>query len=209
MSKKIIIKRIIRFFLLIMTVIATSLVFIRQDWFNVSMGVLTIILTILLIVFEQKFKLKIPLIIELIIILYVYSCIFLGEIGNFYRLVEWWDSFTHLLSGIAWGLIGFLLLYVLDKQRKIKAKPILLVLFVFCFIITVGISWEIGEFALDSLTGSDYQGSRNLCQISSSCDSRIGLMDTMIDISLDFIGAIIVCILSWIYLTKNNLFSKK
>jgi hypothetical protein len=131
--------------------------------------------------------------------------LFLGEVRSFYIKFWWWDSFLHLLSGVALGFAGFLFVYVLHKTHKFYAKHVFIMLFSFCFAVAIGVLWEIFEFFMDQFFNLDMQKSRNLCGIENIyCDTRIGLKDTMIDLILDSIGALIASIIGFLFLKKKT-----
>ena len=81
-------------------------------------------------------------------------------------------------------------------------------IFAFSLAVTIGVIWEIIEFATDAWFGTNMQRFDN----SVTRDPLMGqnaLMDTMKDLILDFIGALIICIVGFIGMkTKTNVFHK-
>ncbi|MDY0302370.1 MAG: hypothetical protein RBR98_01115, partial [Candidatus Moranbacteria bacterium] len=73
---------------------------------------------------------------------------------------------------------------------KISAKPILISLFSLSFSVFIGVLWEIFEFFMDYLFGFTMQKS--------------GLVDTMTDLMVDVIGALIVSVAGFFYLHKKR-----
>ena len=126
----------------------------------------------------------------------MYASLFLGEIKSYYTLFWWWDIILHIGSGIAFGFIGFLILYVLYKGDKIKAKPSTIAIFSFSFGLAIGALWEIFEFAIDNILRTNLQKS--------------GLVDTMWDLIVDGFGALIASIIGYFYIKKEKkgLFNK-
>ncbi len=181
-----IITNIIR--LIVISAIVTSIW--KHEWLLVFVGVLTIFLTFLPSLVKEKYKLVLPVEFELLIILFIYISIVLGGLQDYYIRFPWWDILTHGAGGIALGFAGFLTLYVLYKGNKLEAKPITIALFSFSFALAIGALWEIFEFAMDSLLGT------NMLQS--------GLVDTMWDLIVDGIGALIASSLGYLYLKKGK-----
>lgn len=127
---------------------------------------------------------------ELLIIFFIYSAIYLGEVRDFYFRFWWWDTFLHFISAMALGIIGFAILLMLRKKEKISAKPFWISLFVFSFALSMGALWEIFEFAVDQIFGTNMQKS--------------GLVDTMKDLIVDSIGALVVATTSYFYLKRKK-----
>ena len=93
-------------------------------------------------------------------------------------------------SAIAFGLVGSLLMLMLVKGERLKAAPLTVAFFAFCFAVMIGAVWEIWEFTLDQLFGLNTQKS--------------GLVDTMWDLIVDAIGALIGASAGWAYLKGRN-----
>jgi hypothetical protein len=128
---------------------------------------------------------------NLFFILFVFAAIFLGEIRLYYEKIWWWDIMLHFISGVLLGLIGFSLVYFLNYSESVNVSPnpFFIALFSFCFAIMCGVIWEIIEFGVDQLFGTNTQ--------------RSGLMDTMGDLIADTGGAFFTAILGYLYLNKG------
>ncbi len=107
--------------------------------------------------------------------LFVAGTLFLGEILDFYERYWWWDLAMHGSSAIGFGLIGFVLVFMMFQGDRFAAPHIGLAFFAFCFAITIGTIWEIFEFGMDQIFGFNMQKS--------------GLMDTMGDLIVNMVGA--------------------
>ena len=159
---------------------------INGRWALLFSTLLILVLTFIPLFFEKKYRVNLPIEIELVIIMFLYASLFLGEIHDYYTLYWWWDVLLHVSSGIVIGFAGFLLMYILDKRSKIKANPLLIVIFAFAFSVAFGALWEIFEFAVDQLFGFNMQ--------------RSGLVDTMWDLIVDTLGAFITSFIGYFYL---------
>ena len=113
----------------------------------------------------------------LAVVMFVGGTIFLGEGFEFYDRFWWWDIAMHGGSAIGFGLIGFVLVFMMFQGDRFAAPPLAIALFAFCFAVAIGAMWEIFEFTMDQLFGTRMQKS--------------GLMDTMGDLIVDCGGALI------------------
>ena len=120
------------------------------------------------------------------VVLFVGATLFLGEVFGFYDRFWWWDIVMHGTSAIAFGLIGFVLVFMMFQGDRYAAPPLALAFLAFCFAISIGTAWEIFEFAMDRLFGFNMQKS--------------GLMDTMGDLIVNMIGALIGAAVGFGYL---------
>jgi len=105
----------------------------------------------------------------------------------------WWDVVLHTGSSLLLGIIGFLLVYVLNEKDDINLDLTagFMGLFAFVFAVALGALWEIFEFTMDTLFGMNMQ--------KTMFDDTSGLTDTMWDLIVDTIGAAIISILGYGY----------
>ena len=91
--------------------------------------------------------------------MFVFAALFLGEIQRYYERIWWWDIALHTSSGLLKGILGFLLVYVLNENERIKLHmpPRFVALFAFLFAAAAGTLWEIIEFAMHQVFGSTMQ----------------------------------------------------
>lgn len=166
------------------------------NWLPVFVSFLTLLLTFLPYLFEKKYKIELPIEFEILAVLFIYASIFLGEVHGFYTRFFWWDAILHLGSAVAFGFIGFTILYIMDRVTKVRANPSVLVFFAFCFAMALGGLWEIFEFAMDQTLGLNMQKS--------------GLVDTMWDLITDAVGALFASVSGYLYLKgkENFLFNR-
>jgi len=120
------------------------------------------------------------------VVIFVGATLFLGEVFDFYERFWWWDIAMHGISAIAFGLIGFVLVFMMFQGDRYAAPPVALAFLAFCFAITIGTAWEIFEFAMDQLFGFNMQKS--------------GLMDTMGDLVVNMVGALVGAATGFFYL---------
>lgn len=158
--------------------------------------------------FLKKLELDIP---DYIYIIFIFFCLahyFCGEILGFYVKIWWWDSFLHTFSGMMMALLSFSLINLLNNNSKdFKLSIGFMALFAFSLTLTIGVIWEIFEFANDSISGSNMQRAY-VSTMNGRGEPLLGqaaLADTMKDLILDSIGAGIVCIICVIAVCKNKI----
>ena len=158
---------------------------------------MTATLAVLLVTFlptllGQRFNVRIPRGFESLACVFLYMSLFLGEVHGYYTRFWWWDLVLHSGAAIISGILGFLLVYVLNEKKEINLdlKPNFIALFAFFFAVGLGVIWEIFEFAMDQLFGLNMQKS--------------GLVDTMWDLIVDTLGAAFMAILGWVYIRTRE-----
>ena len=178
---------------LLQAAIFIGLVFsiIEKNYFNSFLLTAILFLTFLPAIFSKRYQIGIPSEFNIAIIIFIFASTFLGEIYGYYRVIWWWDIVLHGSSAFLLGIVGFLLVYVLNKQPKIPLhlKPGFIALFAFVFAFSIGALWEIIEFGIDLLTNYGMQH---------------GLFDTMMDLVLDAGGALVVAVLGYLALKKRG-----
>lgn len=151
-----------------------------------------ILVTMLPLILGRRFAVQIPPEFEVLAVVFVYASLFLGEVHGYYVRFWWWDAVLHAGSGFLLGILGFLLVYVLNEHKNVDMhmRPRFVALFAFMFAVGMGALWEIFEFAMDQFFGLNMQKS--------------GLIDTMWDLIVDTVGAAIISLLGWGYLGKSG-----
>ncbi|MBQ6946592.1 MAG: hypothetical protein IJN42_00965, partial [Clostridia bacterium] len=118
---------------------------------------------------------------------------------SFYYLIPFWDSILHGFSAGMLGVFGFWLVDLLNENQKIRValSPLFVSLFAFCFAVTVGGLWEIYEYLGDGILGLNMQKFRTAEGVVLS--GHAALSDTMKDIIIDSIGALIISVLGFFH----------
>ncbi|WP_163849762.1 hypothetical protein [Pseudooceanicola aestuarii] len=124
-------------------------------------------------------------------VIFVGGTLFLGEVFDFYERFWWWDIAMHGGSAVGFGLIGFVLVFMMFQGDRYAAPPWAISLFAFCFAVAIGAAWEVFEFSMDQLLGTNMQKS--------------GLLDTMGDLIVDMIGASLGALTGFAYLKGQQL----
>lgn len=179
----------------IIIIIAAIYSIYQKAWLNLLISLATFFLIFLPSILEKKLKVDYPEEFEILIILFIFASLFLGEITSFYNRFWWWDLLLHGLSGLIIATFALSLVYILNRERKIKLNPCFIVIFSFSFALALGSLWEIFEFEMDNIFGLNMQKS--------------GLVDTMWDLILDSIGALIISVIGFLYLKGKLKFLQK
>ena len=171
----------------VLLVLAGIVAVFKGDWKNLSLALVTLFLTFLPDIVRKEFKIGYPGEFEILILAFIYASMYLGEIHSFYIRFWWWDIMLHVLSGVIIGAIGFSLVYTLNQTSvAMNLSDVFVAIFSFSFALSIGALWEIYEFLMDSLFGLNMQKS--------------GLVDTMWDLIVDALGALVVSVLGYLYL---------
>jgi len=171
-----------------LVVAAGTIAIFRSDWTNFTLSVVTLFLTFLPAIAKREFHVYYPGEFEIVVLLFIFASMYLGEIHSFYARIWWWDIMLHALSGVIIAAIGFSLVDILNGEEKlaVELSPAFVAVFSFGFALSLGALWEIYEFLMDSLFGLNMQKS--------------GLIDTMWDLIVDALGALLVSVLGYLYL---------
>ncbi|MBS8228958.1 hypothetical protein [Vannielia litorea] len=140
-------------------------------------AVTTFGLTLVPMALARQFELFIPRSFMAALTFFIVATLFFGEVWDFYDRFWWWDILLHGGSAVGFGLIGFILVFLLFQGDRYAAPPWAMGLFAFCFAMTIGALWEVFEFAMDQGFGMNMQKS--------------GLVDTMTDIIVDALGGLV------------------
>ena len=217
----------------ILIIVIAILQFKNKNYENVFFCILTLILFIVPSLIQLSFKIEIPKTLEIIIYIFIFSAEILGEINNYYLVFPLWDTMLHTINGFIAAAIGFSLVNLLNNSDRLEFKlsPLFFVLVSFCFSMSIGVLWEFFEFGLDMILGTDTQKDviiQSFNTVAFNIDGiitkfkdinevtingyllpihgylDIGLIDTMKDLLVNFIGALVFSIIGFIYLKQNE-----
>lgn len=206
----------------------------NQNWIDVFYCALTLVLFMIPSFIEKKIKIDVPDTMEIVILLFIFAAEILGELRSYYLTVPFWDTALHTVNGFLCAAIGFSLVDILNRSKRfaISLSPFFVLLVAFCFSMTIGVVWEFFEFGMDVIFRTDMQKDTILTSISSvvfhpegknisitkGIESivvngeewnyggyiDIGLIDTMVDLLVNFVGALVFSVFGWFYLKGNK-----
>lgn len=130
-----------------------TLLILERQWMHVFLvvGIMVVMLTPILL--KTHLPMQIPHEVQIILIGFMFVTLFLGEVRDYYIRFWWWDILLHGTAGLLLGLLGFIVVYILNENKNVdmSMRPSFLALFAFCFSQAIGALWEMFEFAMDYL----------------------------------------------------------
>lgn len=182
--------------IVVVTVMAVELAWIllERQWLSAFLVVTIMAVILAPTLLGDWLPVKVPAEFQILAVLFAFAALFLGEFRSYYERIWWWDTALHVCSGLLLGILGFLLVYVLNENRRIdlNMRPSFVALFAFLFAVSGGAIWEIFEFAMDGIFGANMQNSK--------FGDPSGLIDTMLDLIVDTLGALAISLYGWHYL---------
>ncbi len=201
---------------------------VTGDYYNVFLCFITLILFTVPGFVEKRLHIDLPNTLEGIILLFIFAAEILGEIHEYYLIFPFWDTMLHTVNGFLMAAIGFAMVDVLNRSPrfKIRLSPVFVALTAFCFSMTVGVLWEFFEFGMDAFFHFDMQKDTVIHSVTSvllNPEGRnvpvtveiesvavngqpwagyidIGLLDTMEDLGVNFLGALVFSLIGMGYL---------
>lgn len=155
-------------------------------------------------ILEGKFHITIPTNTIIAYLIFLYCAIILGEVRSFYYRFAHWDTVLHAFSAGMLGSLGFYVVAYLNNSEltDLNLSPFFVALFAFCFAISIGVLWEIYEFSFDGILGLNMQKFR--LEDGTNLIGRLALEDTMDDLIIDCIGALVTSIIGYLGLKHNK-----
>ncbi len=179
----------------VFSVILMAITLYTGHWLGFFNAGLTMFVTFLPNILKKRWNIIYPNEIWVVTLLFVMAALIFGEIFDFYYKFESWDTILHTLSGFVIAMVAFIIVKQLNEEVDIRVTlgSFFVALFAVCFSMAVAVVWEIFEYVIDTLFGTNMQKS--------------GLVDTMEDLIVATIGALIVGVLGYLYLKygKNNM----
>ncbi len=158
-------------------------------------GVVAMLLPSLL---RHKWQLIIPSKMMVLFAVFLYCAIFLGEVRSFYYNVPHWDTILHTFSGAMLGALGFSVINFLNRTDRVpmNLSPVFVAFFTLCFAVFLGVVWEFYEFTADGILHTNMQ--KFALESGEPLVGRAALMDTMKDLIVDTIGALVMAVIGYI-----------
>jgi hypothetical protein len=183
--------------LLIQSLVVVGLVLfiVRRDWENVFLTTVVLVLTLVPAFLLRRYRVYIPPEFQLVSATFIFLSLFLGSAADFYYHFWWWDIILHIGSGFLLGIVGFLVLFLLNHTDRLPEgmRPAFLCFFGVTFAVFLGVLWEIFEFAVDVIVPG-----------TNMLSWETGPRDTIVDLAVDTLGAIFVALLGWAYIKTGR-----
>lgn len=201
----------------VFTLFTIGLMIVRHQFSRLPVALVTMPMLLLPGVVERMVKRRLLLPAYLLGLFYALGPM-LGQCHNLYYNLTWWDKLLHTLGGVAFAILGVLLFENFAGTRSVRMTAV----FALCFSMAVSVAWEFYEYGADTFFGTDMQQDRVVEHISSYKLGRqvgevgkvehihtvqvngevlpfdgyldIGLHDTMGDMLLETLGALLVAL---------------
>ncbi|MFW5955560.1 MAG: hypothetical protein ACOCSK_02350 [Rhodothermales bacterium] len=172
--------------------VASVLAILETAWLTAFLAAFAFLMTLLPALIRRSFRVYLPLEFDFLFILFTFASLFLGEMRSYYARFWWWDVVLHTSAGMLMGILGFALVYILNRHERINVvlSPAFVALFSFSFAQAIGVIWEIFEFGMDSIFGMNMQ--------------KTGVVDTMWDLIVNTAGALIVSVAGFFYVRGGD-----
>lgn len=183
--------------LIVMTVELVLLV-LDQRWEHAALVVAVMATMLVPLVARNRLPLDVPSELQVPAVLFIFATLFLGEVRDYYARYWWWDLALHTTAGLLLGSLGLLVTYLLNQGEltRFRMRPAFIALFAFFFSVGLGAIWEIFEFAMDRIFGMTMQ--------KPMAGDPSGLTDTMWDLIVDTLGALLVSLTAWRYMRRTR-----
>jgi len=142
----------------------------------------------------------------------------MGQCWKFYYTIRWWDKLLHISGGVMFAIVGA---YFFELLTKRKENYVGAAIFALCFSMAIAALWEFVEFGADRFLGMDMQDDMLVTHFTSYLLGEgvgvtgsieniqsvvvngirfpgyidIGLTDSMLDMMLESLGALVTCLL--------------
>ena len=177
----------------------------------------TLLLVLLPLLLEKLFHCRICLPVYIFALAYAIGPM-MGHCWKLYYTVSVWDKLLHICGGVMFAILGA---YFFDLLVKEKVHPAARMIFALCFSIAIAVLWEFCEFGADTFFGMDMQDDTVIHSLTSYLLGEslgatgsieniqtvtvngmelpgyidIGLIDSMLDMLLESLGALVTCLL--------------
>jgi len=177
----------------------------------------TVVLVLLPAIMERLFGCRFCLPVYIFALLYSVGPM-LGQCWKFYYTISWWDKLLHTCGGVMFAIMGA---YFFERLTGEKHNFLAEAVFALCYSIAVAAIWEFIEFGADIFLGMDMQDDTVVTHLTSYLLGEeigktgsigdiwsvevngialpgyidIGLRDSMLDMMLESLGALVTGLL--------------
>ena len=215
----------------ILTVITIITLITGSEPDRMALAFGTLLLILLPLLLEKLFHCRICLPVYIFALAYAIGPM-LGHCWKLYYTVPVWDKLLHICGGVMFAILGA---YFFDLLVKEKVHPAARTIFALCFSIAIAVLWEFCEFGADRFLGMDMQDDMLVTHLTSYLLGEgvgvtgsieniqsvvvngitlpgyidIGLTDSMLDVMLESLGALVTCLLILLDNGKHTLIQNR
>lgn len=155
-------------------------------------------------IFKKRLDISIPSNMMFVYTLFLFCAIYLGEVRSFYYRVPHWDTMLHAFSGAMLAALGFSVLCLLNNTDRVPIflSPAFVAVFTFSFAVSLGVVWEVYEYLADIILGTNMQ--KFALESGQLLAGQAALADTMKDLIVDCLGALLVSIAGFVSLKHEK-----
>lgn len=204
----------------VFTLVSLIAMAIKGNAMKSLMCALTMLLLALPYIAERLFKCRLNTVFFAFCEVYALGPM-IGYVYNMYYLTEWWDDVLHTSGGVVFAIFG---IYIAKLASKGNEPTFLMkAIFALCFSMAISVAWEFFEYGCDQFLGTDMQNDTVVTYINSyvlgeqmAVTGRIdnitevivngvplslggyldiGLHDTMHDMLVESLGALIYVVI--------------
>ena len=168
--------------LIVLATLVSSI--IRGEYESAFICLLVLGLFLLPFFIQQNFGIELPSTLEIIILLFIFASEILGELKCYFITYPHWDSMLHTTTGFLCAATGFALIDILNRNSKIKFQP----------------TNSNIPVTIDGITSVTINGQ----ELGLGGYLDIGLYDTMGDLFVNFIGAVVFSTIGYFYIKQRG-----
>ena len=193
-----------------------------HNYEGAAVCLLTLVLFILPSFLEGSLQVEIPGLFQGIIYCFIFAAMILGELHNYYTKIPIWDTALHTLNGFLFAAVGFVTIDLLNRNSKAFCFSMTIGVlweFIECagdlffgqdmqkdFIVQVFQSCKLDPTnnqqaikVADIIKTQIFTASGQVFEVEGGY-LDIGILDTMKDLLVNLIGAVVFCIFGFVYL---------
>lgn len=186
---------------------------------------IAILIVFIPLLIEKCSKFRMSFAVTILISVYSVLAIFIGETLQFYYKTTFWDDILHVISGALLLILGYAIVNLCFNREEKLCSRFTMIFFTTCFAIACGVIWELLEFTIDSIFGTNMQkfmpvdnnlfnGGDSFADLNGTTAQiadffrapygyKYALMDTMRDFVADVCGNAIGLVIT-LFLTRKD-----
>ena len=172
---------------------------------------------------QVKLRIELPPPLEITIFCFIFAAEILGEVNAFYVVIPGWDTMLHTINGFLAAAVGFSMVMLLNDDERVAfhLSPAFLAMVAFCFSMTIGVLGTdmqkdtvihaIHTVSLDPTLSNKVVTIPDIQDVVINGESLglggyldIGIIDTMKDLFVNFIGAVVFSVTGFLYVKSKG-----
>jgi len=200
-----------------------------SDWERLLLAFGTLLFVLVPELLERLFRCRINTVLYIAAVLYALGPM-MGHCWMLYYTIPFWDKLLHICGGLMFAVLGVFLFQLMSRKN---AAHLPAVAFALSFSIAIAVVWEFLEYGADVFLGMNMQSDTLVREINSyllgtemgttgsispiaavsvngmplSLDGYLdlGIHDTMLDMLLESLGALVTCTAIYLDNGKHSL----